>query len=45
MSLSGAIGLAAGLGLWPLALLATAIGLCVLWALRKMEIAAGLKDE
>ncbi|MDI7863361.1 MgtC/SapB family protein [Rhizobiaceae bacterium n13] len=45
MWLSGAIGLAAGLGIWPLALLATIIGIVVLWVLRKVEVAAGIKDK
>ncbi len=45
MWLSGAIGLACGLGLWPLALLATLAGVVVLWLLRRLQVAAGIKDD
>lgn len=43
--LSGAIGLACGLGLWSVAILATSAGVVILWLVRRMEIAAGIKDE
>lgn len=45
MWLAGAIGLSAGQGLWPLALLASLLGVFILWILHRMEIAAGLKNE
>ena len=45
MWLSAAIGLSAGLGMWPLALLASGVGIIVLWTLRRMQVAAGIKDE
>ncbi|MGI6245820.1 MAG: MgtC/SapB family protein [Pseudochelatococcus sp.] len=45
MWLAGAIGLSAGLGLWPLALLASGLGVAILWILRKLQVAAGIKDE
>lgn len=45
MWLAGAIGLAAGLGLWPLALMGSALGIVILWILRKMQVAAGAKEE
>lgn len=35
--LAGAIGLACGLGLWPIAVMATALGLLVLYLLRRLE--------
>lgn len=43
--LSGAIGLACGLGVWSVAVLATFAGVVILWLVRRMEIAAGIKDE
>lgn len=45
MWLAGAIGLSAGLGFWPLALLASVLGVVILWTLRQFQVAAGLKDE
>ncbi|CAI9406185.1 Protein SrpB [Pleomorphomonas sp. T1.2MG-36] len=45
MWLSGAIGLACGLGLWPVALLASFAGIVILWLLRHLQSATGLKDE
>lgn len=45
MWLSAAIGLAAGLGIWPLALLSTAIGIIVLWVLRRLQVVTGIKEE
>lgn len=45
MWLAGAIGLAAGMGLWPLALLAAGLGVMILWIMRQMQIATGIKDE
>lgn len=45
MWLSASIGLSVGLGLWPLAIFATFIGIAVLWLLRKAEIATGIKGE
>lgn len=45
MWLAGATGLSAGLGLWRLALLASALGVLILWVLRRMEVATGLKNE
>ncbi|MBS1183446.1 MAG: hypothetical protein H6Q99_3326 [Proteobacteria bacterium] len=45
MWLSGAIGLACGLGLWPVALLATFAGVVILWLLRHLQYATGLKEE
>lgn len=43
--LSAAIGLSAGLGLWPLAFLASAVGIIVLWMLRRVQVIAGIKEE
>ncbi len=43
--LSGAIGLACGLGLWPVALLASFTGVVILWLLRRLQYATGLKGE
>lgn len=45
MWLSGAIGLACGLGLWSVALLASFSGVVILWLLRHVQYATGLKDE
>lgn len=45
MWLSGAIGLAAGMGMWPLAIMASGLGIVILWILRKMEVVTGIKDE
>ncbi|MGV6875501.1 MgtC/SapB family protein [Pseudochelatococcus sp. B33] len=45
MWLAGAIGLSAGFGLWRLALLAAGLGVVILWVLRRMEVAIGLKQE
>lgn len=45
MWLSAAIGLSVGLGVWPLAIIATVTGIIVLWLLRKVEIATGIKDK
>lgn len=45
MWLSGAIGLACGLGLWPVALMASFSGVIVLWLLRRAQVAAGIKDD
>ncbi len=45
MWLSAAIGLSAGLGMWPLALLAAAMGIVVLWTLRRIQVVTGIKDE
>jgi len=45
MWLSGAIGLACGLGLWPVALLASFTGIVILWLLRHLQSVTGLKDE
>lgn len=45
MWLSGAIGLACGLGIWSVALVASLAGVAVLWLLRRMQYATGLKDD
>lgn len=45
MWLSAAIGLAAGLGIWPLAVVVTLVGVIILWVLRHIEVAAGLKEK
>lgn len=45
MWLSGAIGLACGLGVWSVALLASFAGVVILWLLRHLQYATGLKDE
>ena len=45
MWLSAAIGLSVGLGIWLLAITATLTGIVVLWLLRKVEIATGIKEE
>ncbi|WP_313615500.1 MgtC/SapB family protein [Agrobacterium sp.] len=45
MWLSAAIGLSVGLGVWLLAIVATVTGIIVLWLLRKVEVAAGIKDK
>lgn len=45
MWLSGAIGLACGLGLLRLALLATALALIVLWLLHLLEMRLDLRDK
>lgn len=45
MWLSAAIGLSVGLGIWLLAIVATVTGIIVLWLLRKVEIATGIKDD
>lgn len=45
MWLSAAIGLSVGLGIWLLAIIATVAGIIVLWLLRKVEIATGIKDD
>lgn len=45
MWLAASIGLATGLGYWTLAGLATAGGFIVLSIFRRMEIAAGMKDD
>lgn len=45
MWLAAAIGLACGLGLWSIALLASVIGLLVLSALRQLQARLGLKNE
>ena len=43
--LSAAIGLATGLGYWAIAFLATIIGVFVLAALKRFQIAVGLKHK
>jgi putative Mg2+ transporter-C (MgtC) family protein len=45
MWLSGAIGLCVGLGMWLVAVLATVIGVLILWLLRKAQVASGLKED
>ncbi len=45
MWLSGAIGLACGLGLWSVALVASLAGVAILWLLRHLQYATGLKDD
>jgi putative Mg2+ transporter-C (MgtC) family protein len=45
MWLAASVGLAAGLGIFPLALLACGGGLIVLTVLRKLEVQLDLKDE
>ncbi len=45
MWLSAAIGLAAGLGIWPIAVVVTVVGVIILWVLRHIEVAAGLKEK
>lgn len=45
MWLSGAIGLACGLGLWSVALVASLSGVVILWLLRRLQYATGLKDR
>lgn len=45
MWLSGAIGLACGLGLWSVALLASFSGVVILWLLRHLQYKTGLKDD
>ena len=45
MWLSAAIGLSAGLGMWPLALVAASAGIVVLWAIRHLQVAAGIKED
>lgn len=45
MWLAAAIGLAGGLGYWPLALIATAVGMVVLYVLRRIEVRVGLKEK
>jgi putative Mg2+ transporter-C (MgtC) family protein len=45
MWLSAAIGLSAGLGMWPLALVAAGAGIVVLWTLRRLQVAAGIKED
>ncbi|KQO75400.1 MgtC/SapB family protein [Rhizobium sp. Leaf262] len=45
MWLSAAIGLSVGLGIWLLAIVATMTGIVVLWLLRKVEVAAGIKED
>ena len=45
MWLSAAIGLSAGLGMWPLALVAAGAGIVVLWAIRHLQVAAGIKED
>ena len=42
--ISAAIGLATGLGYWSIAAIVTLVGVFVLAALRRAEVAAGLKD-
>lgn len=44
MWLSGAIGLACGLGLWSVALLASFTGVVILWVLRHLQYKTGLKE-
>lgn len=44
MWLSAAIGLSVGLGIWLLAFVATLTGIVILWLLRKVEVAAGIKE-
>lgn len=39
------IGLACGVGLWPVAFLASFAGIVILWLLRHLQSVAGLKDE
>lgn len=43
--LSGAIGLACGLGIWSVALVASLSGVVILWLLRRLQYATGLKDQ
>ena len=45
MWLSGAIGLACGLGIWSVALVASIAGVAVLWLLRHLQYATGLKSD
>lgn len=45
MWLSGAIGLACGLGVWSVALVACFAGVVILWLLRHLQYATGIKDE
>ncbi|MNU00638.1 putative Mg(2+) transport ATPase [compost metagenome] len=45
MWLSAAIGLSAGLGMWPLALVAAGAGIVVLWTLRRLQVATGIKED
>jgi putative Mg2+ transporter-C (MgtC) family protein len=45
MWLSGAIGLACGLGIWSIALVASLAGVIVLWLLRHLQYATGLKND
>jgi putative Mg2+ transporter-C (MgtC) family protein len=45
MWLSAAIGLAVGLGMWPLALVSSGTGIVVLWIIRRAQVATGIKDE
>lgn len=44
MWVSAAIGVSAGLGMWPLAIVATIIGIIILWILRKAEYVTGVKE-
>ncbi|WP_018690297.1 MgtC/SapB family protein [Ahrensia kielensis] len=45
MWISAAIGLAAGLGYWPIALITTLLGVIVLAFLRRVQFAVGMKDK
>ncbi|WP_370674581.1 hypothetical protein [Pleomorphomonas sp. PLEO] len=45
MWLSGAIGLAGGLGIWFVASVASFAGGVVLWLLRHLQYSAGLKND
>lgn len=45
MWLSAAIGLCCGLGLWPVALVSAFCGVIILWLLRRLQIATGIKEE
>ena len=44
MWLAGSIGMAAGLGFWQLALLATFFAMTVLWLLRRLESHLGMRS-
>jgi putative Mg2+ transporter-C (MgtC) family protein len=45
MWLSAAIGLSRGLGMWPLAVIASGAGIVVLWTLRRIQVMTGIKEE
>lgn len=45
MWISAAIGLAAGLGYWPIAVITTSLGVIVLALLRRFQYAVGMKEK